>query len=438
MDVILNIVTWIANNIFGTPAMLLGLIVAVGLLLQNKDISDVISGTIKAIIGFLIINAGSGVIVGALNVFEPMWKEVFGLQSTVLSNFIGQEAFSAQFGSAVTLIMTLGFLINVIIARFTKFKYIYLTGHMMFWTTMVFTGVTVQASGGAIAFWPLVAFLSVIMGLYWTLQPAITQPFMRKVTGNNNIAFGHTAASGAILASVLGKWFGNKKNDANSIVLPKKLEFLRDSNIVTSLTMGTLFVIGATVLMIKKTPEAITLMESTGGQNFIIYAIVQSLTFAAGIAVVMQGVRMFIGEMVPAFNGIATKVVPGAVPALDCPVVYPYSANAVVLGFLGGFAASILWLLVLGNTVGYVFIPTMIAIFFHSAAAGVFGNSTGGIRGAIIGGFVTTTIIAWGQYFMVTFLAGTTIPDTVMWAADTDMFLLGPIIYFIAKLLFGN
>ena len=122
---------------FGTPAILLGFIVLVGLLLQKKSTSQLVSGTFKAIIGFLIIGAGSDVIVKALNVFEPMWKEVFGLESGTLGTFMGQEAFNSKFGGAVTLAMLIGFLINVLLARFTRFKFIYLTGHMMFWTSTV-------------------------------------------------------------------------------------------------------------------------------------------------------------------------------------------------------------------------------------------------------------------------------------------------------------
>ncbi|MCB2819661.1 PTS ascorbate transporter subunit IIC, partial [Listeria monocytogenes] len=80
------------------------------------------------------------------------------------------------------------------LARFTPFKYIYLPGHMMFWTTTIFAGITVQAVGGDMPFWGLVLFLAVIMGLYWTFQPANTQPFLRKITGNHNVALGHTSS----------------------------------------------------------------------------------------------------------------------------------------------------------------------------------------------------------------------------------------------------
>ena len=150
---------------------------------------------------------------------------------------------------------------------------------------------------------------------------------------------------------------------------------------------------------------------------------------------VLLGVRMFIVEIVPAFNGIAERLVKGARPALDCPVVYPYAPNAVILGFLGSFVGAIFWLLVLGKIAGYIFVPTMMALFFHSATAGVFGNSTGGIRGALIAGFITATVIAVGQYVMVTFLISRTIPDTAMWAADSDMLILGPVIKLKTRLI---
>lgn len=433
----MEVLTWIANNIFGVPAFLLGIIVLMGLMLQKKTVSQTVSGVFKAMIGFLIINAGAGIITGALNIFQPLWAEVFGLKAADLGEFMGQTAFNVKFGSAVTLAMFLGFLINVLLARFTRFKYIYLTGHMMFWTTTIFAGIIVEAVGAEnVSNVKLIAFLSIFMGLYWTFQPALVQPFMRKVTGGNTIALGHTSAIVAILSALLGKIFGNKANDTEEIKLPKGLEFLRDSNVITALTMGVLFFVGAVIISFKGTAGSEELIAQAAGQNFPMYSIIQSFTFAGGIAVVLLGVKMFISEIVPAFNGIAKKVVPGAIPALDAPVVFTFAPNAVIIGFLGAFAGALIWLVVIGNTVAYVFVPTMIVLFFHGATAGVFGNSTGGVRGALIGGFVTATIVAWGQYIMVHFLNATTIPDTAMWAADSDMFVLGPIVKALAHLLF--
>ncbi|MGI1690428.1 PTS ascorbate transporter subunit IIC [Thermoanaerobacter uzonensis] len=433
----MGVVMWIATNILGQPSILIGLVVLLGLILQHKNFSQIISGTFKAVIGFLIIGGGAGIIVGSLNVFQPMWKEVFGLGAQKLGQFIGQPAFMQKFGTVITLSMVLGFLINVLLAKITKWNYIYLTGHMMFWTTVIFTGIIVNISGSSVPIWKMVLFLSVFLGLYWTLQPAATQPVMRKITGGDQFALGHTSASAALIGAALGKLFGNKENDSESLKIPKGFEFLRDSNVIIALIMGTLYILGAVLIFIKpRTAEINELLKMAGDQNFMVFSFIEALQFAAGIAIVLFGVRMLIGEIVPAFKGIADTIVPNAKPALDCPIVYPYAPTASILGFVGAFVGALIWLVVIGKTVGYVFVPTMIVLFFHSATAGVFGNATGGVRGALIAGFMTATLVAWGQYFMVTYLISSTIPDTAMWAADSDMFILGPIIALLSKIFF--
>lgn len=83
----MEIITWIANNFFGTPAILLGFIVLLGLLLQKKNLSQVISGTFKAIIGFLIINAGAAVITGSLGILNQCGKKYSDLKHRHLQAF---------------------------------------------------------------------------------------------------------------------------------------------------------------------------------------------------------------------------------------------------------------------------------------------------------------------------------------------------------------
>lgn len=73
--------------------------------------------------------------------------------------------------------------------------------------------------------------------------------------------------------------------------------------------------------------------QVSGGTNVVLFAIIQGLTFVAGVLVLLQGVRMFLGEIVPAFKGISEKLVPGARPALDIPIFYaagPVATTALV------------------------------------------------------------------------------------------------------------
>ena len=59
MTLMYEFIKWMAVNILGEPFILVGLIVLLGLLLQNKSLNVLASGTIKAMIGFLIIGAGA-------------------------------------------------------------------------------------------------------------------------------------------------------------------------------------------------------------------------------------------------------------------------------------------------------------------------------------------------------------------------------------------
>ena len=88
-------------------------------------------------------------------------------------------------------------------------------------------------------------------------------------------------------------------------------------------------------------------------------------------------VRLIVGEIVPAFRGIAEKLVPGAIPAIDCPVVFPYAPNAVLIGFLVSFLGGIvgLFILVFINSAFApvaLILPGVIPHFFCGATAGVF------------------------------------------------------------------
>lgn len=113
----------------------------------------------------------------------------------------------------------------------------------------------------------------------------------------------------------------------------------------------------------------------------------------------MSGVRLIIGEIVPAFKGIADKLVPGAKPALDCPVAFTYAPNAVTIGFLSSFVGGIVGLFVLGGINAALpvalILPGVVPHFFCGATAGVFGNAEGGIKGCVAGAFVHGLLITF-------------------------------------------
>jgi PTS system ascorbate-specific IIC component len=138
---------------------------------------------------------------------------------------------------------------------------------------------------------------------------------------------------------------------------------------------------------------------------------------------------MFLAELVPAFIGISEKLIPDSIPALDCPAVFPYAPTAVIIGFLSAYAGGLITMFVLIALGATVIIPVAIPYFFIGATAGVFGNATGGWKGAVLGAFVTGILIAVGPALMYPIfeqigLSGTCFPETDFNAIGIPLYYL--------------
>lgn len=130
----------------------------------------------------------------------------------------------------------------------------------------------------------------------------------------------------------------------------------------------------------------------------------QSIQFVAGVFVLYSGVRLLLNELVPAFRGIAMRIVPDAKPALDCPVLFPYAPNAVIVGFLATTVGSIIGMLVFPMFGLAMILPGLLTNFFAGGTAGVFGNALGGRRGAMIGGVIHGLFITFLPAILVPML----------------------------------
>jgi PTS system ascorbate-specific IIC component len=233
----------------------------------------------------------------------------------------------------------------------------------------------------------VIILASLLDGLYMTLMPALAQPVMRQITGSDTIAFGHGQTLLNMLGAWAGKLVGNKEDSAEKIEVSDKFNFFRDMAISISLIMIIVALIAA-VLAVVKVGVAGFETDISGGQNWLVFTLLQALGFTAGVLVLLQGVRMLIGEIVPAFKGIAERAIPGAIPALDCPVIYPFAPNSLIIGLISGTIGQVVGMIVLALISWPVPLPSMIAAFFASGAGAIFGNATGGRRGAALAGFL--------------------------------------------------
>ena len=117
-------------NILSTPAILVGLMSLLGLALQRKPIEDIIKGTVKTIVGFLVLTAGSSFLqTGSLNAFGDLFNYAFSMQGVVPNNEAIVSLALKDFATDTAYIMCLGMIFNIVMARFSRMHYIFLTGH---------------------------------------------------------------------------------------------------------------------------------------------------------------------------------------------------------------------------------------------------------------------------------------------------------------------
>ncbi|WP_408010282.1 PTS ascorbate transporter subunit IIC [Pseudalkalibacillus sp. A8] len=418
----------IMNDILGTPAILVGLFALIGLLVQRKNSGDVVSGTLKTVLGFVILGAGAGVLVQSLDKFSNMFNEAFSVGGVIPNNEAIVALAQESFGTETAMIMLFGMIVNILLARFTPFKYIFLTGHhTMFMACMI----AVILKTGGLSGVTMVIIGSIILGSLMVLFPAMLQPYTRKVTGSDDFAIGHFGSIGYFVSAAVGKAVGKGSKSTEEIKVPKSLGFLRDTSVSVSLTMVILFFIVAGFA-----GSSYIETELSGGQNFLVFGFMQGLTFAAGVYIILAGVRMLLGEIVPAFKGIADKVVPNAKPALDCPAVFPFASNAVIIGFLSSFVAGLVCMAFLPLLGLKVIVPGLVPHFFTGAAAGVFGNATGGRKGAIIGSMANGVMISFLPALLLPVLGSLGFEGTTF--GDTDFGVVGIVLGNLIRVIESN
>ena len=417
----------IVFDLLSSAPILVGIIALTGLILQRESVDKVISGTLKTIVGFLVFGVGSGAAVTALNSFQMLFAKGFGLKGVLpLAEAVTALA-QQQFGTTVSLVMLIGFIANLLVAKLTPLKYIFLTGQHNLYLAALLT-IMFKALGMNNTLIIIVGGL--LLGFFAALFPAIAQPYMRKVTGDDDIAMGHYVTVGYAISGWIGSKVGDPKDSTENLKLPKWLTMFKDYVVGVSITMVFFFYIAA-IAAGKASTE-----ELSGGVSWLVFPLFQGLQFSAALYVIITGVRLFLGEIVQAFVGISEKLIPNAKPALDCPVVFSFAPTATVIGFLAAYAGGLITMVIMGMLSTIVIIPVAVPYFFIGATAGVFGNATGGWKGCIAGSFVVGILIAVGPALIYPImenvgLTGTSFPET-------DFNIVGLIIYYLGKLFTGG
>ena len=407
-----------STNILRNAPFMIGFITMIGYILLKKKWYDVLGGTLKAIIGMLILNVGSG---GLVSTFRPILaglKDRFNLTATVIDPYFGQNAVTAgveeMFGagfSQVMILLLIAFIVNILLVRFnkiTKCRSLFTTGH-------------VQVQQAATAYWlilfalpglwqggiktvPMLIVMSIILGAYWAVGSNLTVKPMQELTDGAGFAIAHQQMFGIRLGYILAdKLFGTnggkRKKEIKKVgdlELPGFFSIFNENMVCTAILMTVFF--GIIMIIIGKPffVEQGSLGESA---SFVMYILTTCLNFAVYLAILQLGVRTFVTELTASFQGIADKLLPASVPGVDCAVCYGFGdANAVTFGFLAGLTGqliAIIALIIFKSPV--LIICGFVPVFFDNATIGLVANEKGGLKACLVIPFISGLIQVFGS-----------------------------------------
>ncbi len=416
MNILASIWTFIANEILRQPAYVIGLIVFIGYILLGKKFYDVIGGTLKAIIGVFILSVGTGQLVSNFRPILVGLKDKFNLSAMVIDPYFGDPAVASiikeqteaftnagkQIGISLSLViyvMLIALVVNLLLVKFSKFtkiRSVFTTGHVQYQQSGIAL-VLIFTAFPNLAQWHYIVIMSVVLGLYWAVGSNLTVDISQDLTEGGGFCVAHQQMFGIKFFSILSeKLFGKNKKRLEDLELPGFLSMFNENMVSTAILMLLFFSILMGILGRDYFVGA-KLLGATA--SFPVFVFNKAIHFAVYVAILQLGVRTFVAELTNSFQGISNKLLPGAVPGIDCAAVYGFgSQNAVTIGFLAGAlgqAVAIITLIVTRSPI--LVIAGFVPVFFDNATIAVFANNKGGIKAAIVMPFIAGLCQVFGS-----------------------------------------
>ncbi|MEC6833931.1 PTS transporter subunit IIC [Photobacterium toruni] len=417
-------------------SILVSLFTLVGCIIQRKSINDTIVSVTKTFLGFILLFAAARVMISpSLHSFSNIFMMAFDVKGIVPNNEVvivdAMDQLGPKFASAIALGLIGAMVMNLVFARITPLKFVVLSGHHVFFMVSCLTIISLL-HGYSMTTSAIMG--SVITAVWCVVSPALLVGYCRRIKNveplrvSGDFSIGQFGSTSYMLSGFIGDKFGNVDNDIEEAKLPTALGFLTDKNTSTFLVMFLFFLVSALVAGFDKVQIIADHVAKHGHVNVLLFLLKQSGLFAAGVFVLGRGVHMFVEELIPAFKGISDKLIKKSVPAIEIYSLFPYSKNAVFVGFICCTIAGFITMVIIPYFGLPVIVPSLLFTFASGGGSGIIGNATGGVRGCILGSILCGILSTIGSalIFKPIWDAGVHAATTY---STTDFTILGELLH---------
>lgn len=360
------------------------------LLGKSRNLLTSIQGTIVNLVGYYLVLIGVSLSEYTLQPISKLIYRCFGVNGGVMNSELYAGHLLVQYAIPASFTLLLAFGINLLIARHTRHRNVYLTAHHMLYLCLF--SVFILKTQTALPMLIIILISAVFTGIWMYCTVLLTSIPMQKITETNNTGMANSCASAAFIGAATKYVFNGKSNTFDT----DDGHINDQSNAVPIYAFLGILVLYITLFLILGPDKAKETIGVDGSWFYICAS--RALLYGAQYALLLNGIRRLMANLVRMLWDLASRFVTNFGIGLDATALIPYSPPAWSCGFkwctLGGLIASILMLVL---QVSFVPLLSLTSYYFCGGVAGICGNAYNGKRGArlsgLIAGFISTVLI---------------------------------------------